>query len=57
MNPYVFTRIVGFASLAVGLLILLRDAVQVRSIPYAIAGVGLLAFGAWRLQVAARLRP
>jgi len=57
MNPYVFTRIVGFASLAVGLLILLRDALQVRSIPYAIAGVGMLAFGAWRLQVAARLRP
>jgi len=57
MTPYLFTRIVGFASLAVGLLILLRDAVQVRSIPYAIAGVGLLAFGAWRLQVAARLRP
>ena len=57
MNPYVFTRIVGFASLAGGLLILLRDALQVRSIPYAIAGVGMLAFGAWRLQVAARLRP
>ena len=37
--------------------ILLRDLVQVRSIPYAIAGVGLLAFGAWRLQVASRLRP
>jgi len=31
--------------------------VQVHSIPYAIAGVGLLAFGAWRLQVAGRLRP
>ena len=57
MTPYLFTRIVGFASLAVGLLILLRDALQVRSIPYAIAGVGMLAFGAWRLQVAARLRP
>lgn len=57
MTPYVFTRVIGFASLAVGVLILLRDVVQVHSLPYAIAGVGLLAFGAWRLQVAARLRP
>jgi hypothetical protein len=57
MTPYVFTRIVGFASVAVGVLILIRDVIQVRSLPYAIAGVGLLAFGAWRLQVAARLRP
>jgi hypothetical protein len=57
MTPYRFTRIIGFLALAVGVLILLRDAVQVHSLPYAIAGVGLLAFGAWRLQVAARLRP
>lgn len=57
MTPYHFTRIVGFASLVVGVLILLRDAVDVHSIPYAIAGVGLLAFGAWRLQAADRLRP
>jgi hypothetical protein len=57
MTPYVFTRIIGFASIAVGVLILIRDLIQVRSLPYAIAGVGLLAFGAWRLQVAARLRP
>lgn len=57
MTPYVFTRFIGFAALGVGLLILLRDLVQVHSLPYAIAGVGLLAFGAWRLQVAARLRP
>lgn len=55
MTPYRFTRVIGFLSIALGLLILLRDAVEVRSIPYAIAGVGLLAFGAWRLQVAARL--
>ena len=56
MTPYVFTRAVGFLALLAGLAVLLRDAVQVHSIPYAIAGVGLLAFGAWRLQVAARLR-
>jgi hypothetical protein len=57
VTPYVYTRVVGFLSACVGVLILLRDAVQVHSIPYAIAGIGLLAFGAWRLQVAARLRP
>lgn len=55
MTPYRFTQIVGIASIVVGALILLRDLVQVRSLPYAIAGVGMLAFGAWRLQVAGRL--
>lgn len=57
MTPYRYTQVVGFASLLVGLVILARDALQVHSIPYGIAGVGLLAFGAWRLQVASRLRP
>jgi hypothetical protein len=57
MTPYRFTRLVGFASLVVGVLILARDVIQVHSVPYGIAGVGLLAFGAWRLQAAARLRP
>jgi hypothetical protein len=57
MTPYRFTRTVGFASLVIGLLILVRDLVEVHSLPYGIAGVGLLAFGAWRLQAAARLRP
>ncbi|HEV2014346.1 MAG TPA: hypothetical protein VGR77_10770 [Candidatus Dormibacteraeota bacterium] len=57
MTPYRFTRIVGFASLVVGMLVLVRDAIEVHSVPYGIAGVGLLAFGAWRLQAAARLRP
>ncbi|HVH64607.1 MAG TPA: hypothetical protein VM674_01120 [Candidatus Acidoferrum sp.] len=57
MTPYRFTQLVGIAAIAVGALILLRDLVQVHSLPYAIAGVGMLAFGAWRLQVAARLRP
>jgi hypothetical protein len=57
MTPYRFTRIVGYAALVVGVLILIRDAVEVHSVPYGIAGVGLLAFGAWRLQAAARLRP
>jgi hypothetical protein len=57
MTPYRFTRLVGYASLVVGVLILVRDAIEVHSVPYGIAGVGLLAFGAWRLQAAARLRP
>ena len=57
MTPYRFTRIVGFASLVLGVLILARDVIEVHSLPYGIAGVGLLAFGAWRLQVADRLRP
>jgi len=56
MTPFVFTRLVGFGALVVGVLILLRDAIQVHSIPYGIAGVGLVAFGAWRLQAAARFR-
>jgi hypothetical protein len=57
MTPYRFTQAVGIAAVVLGVLILLRDAVQVHSIPYGIAGVGLLAFGAWRLQIAGRLRP
>ncbi len=57
MTAYRFTQAVGIVSIMLGLLILVRDVVQVHSIPYAIAGVGLLAFGAWRLQVAGRLRP
>lgn len=55
MTPYRFTQIVGVAAIAIGVLILLRDLVQVHSLPYAVAGVGMLAFGAWRLQVAGRL--
>jgi hypothetical protein len=57
MTPYRFTRMIGFLSLVVGALILARDVIEVHNVPYGIAGVGLLAFGAWRLQVAARLRP
>ena len=57
MTPYRSTRMVGFISLVIGALILARDAVEVHSVPYGIAGVGLLAFGAWRLQAADRLRP
>jgi hypothetical protein len=57
MTPYRFTRIIGFVSLVVGALILARDVIEVHSVPYGIAGIGLLAFGAWRLQAAARLRP
>ena len=57
MTPYRFTQAVGIAAIVLGVLILLRDAVQVHNLPYGIAGVGLLAFGAWRLQIAGRLRP
>jgi hypothetical protein len=56
VTPRRYTQVVGIASLVVGFLILVRDAFQVHSIAYAVAGVGLLAFGAWRLQVAGRLR-
>ena len=57
MSAYRFTRMVGFAALVIGVLILARDVIEVHSVPYAIAGIGLLAFGAWRLQAADRLRP
>jgi hypothetical protein len=56
MTPRRYTRLVGIVALALGVVILLRDALQVHSLPYAIAGVGMLAFGAWRLQAAARMR-
>ena len=51
-----YTRLVGWLAVALGVLILLRDLVQVRSLPYAVAGIGLIAFGAWRLQSAPRNR-
>jgi hypothetical protein len=57
VTPYRYTQGVGILALVLGILILLRDAIQVHSIPYGVAGVGLLAFGAWRLQIAGRLRP
>ena len=57
MSAYRFTRIVGFASIVLGVLVLARDVIEVHSLPYGVAGVGLLAFGAWRLQAANRLRP
>jgi hypothetical protein len=57
MTPHRFTQGVGVLALILGLAVLLRDLIQVHSIPYAIAGIGLLAFGAWRLQIAGRLRP
>ncbi len=57
MTRYRFTRIIGFASLVVGVLILARDLIVEHSVPYGIAGIGMLAFGAWRLQAAVRLRP
>jgi len=57
MMQYRLTRLFGFAALVLGVLILVRDVIEVHSVPYGIAGVGLLAFGAWRLQAANRLRP
>jgi len=57
MMQYRLTRLFGFAALVLGGLILARDVIEVHSVPYGIAGVGLLAFGAWRLQAANRLRP
>lgn len=56
MTPRRITQLVGIVGLVLGVLILIRDALQVHSLPYAIAGVGMLAFGAWRLQAAARMR-
>jgi hypothetical protein len=55
MTPRFFTRSIGISAVVLGALILLRDLAQVHSIPYAIAGIGLVAFGAWRWQVASRL--
>jgi uncharacterized membrane protein HdeD (DUF308 family) len=55
VTPRVYTRMVGLLALAVGLLILVRDVLQVHSLPYTVAGIGMLAFGAWRLQAASRL--
>jgi hypothetical protein len=55
MSPYRFAQGLGVAAIAIGVLILLRDLFQVHSLPYAVAGVGMLAFGAWRLQAAGRL--
>jgi hypothetical protein len=57
MTPYRFTQGVGILALILGMAVLVRDLLQVHSIPYAVAGVGLLAFGSWRLQIARRLRP
>jgi Na+/phosphate symporter len=51
-----YTRLVGWLALLIGALILLRDLLQVRSLPYTVAGIGMIAFGAWRLQSAARGR-
>jgi uncharacterized membrane protein HdeD (DUF308 family) len=57
MTPYRYTRIIGVISIVIGALVLARDLLEVHSVPYGIAGIGLVAFGAWRLQAAARLRP
>lgn len=56
MTPRRYTQLIGILALVMGSLILARDALQVHSLPYAVAGIGLLAFGAWRLQAAARMQ-
>ena len=56
MSPARFSSLIGVLALLAGVLILLRDILQVHSLPYAIAGVGMLAFGAWRLQASRGLR-
>lgn len=48
---------VAAVTLVCGVLILLRDLLAVHSVGYGLAGVALVAFGAWRLQVAHRGRP
>ncbi len=57
MTAQRYTQLIGLLSVVAGVLILVRDLLQVHSIPYAIAGIGMLAFGAWRLQAAGRFRP
>ncbi len=54
MTRRLYTRVIGLLALGAGGIIIVRDTLEVHSIPYGIAGVGMLAFGAWRLQVAAR---
>ncbi|HYM49603.1 MAG TPA: hypothetical protein VET65_03415 [Candidatus Limnocylindrales bacterium] len=56
LNRRAYSRLVGWLALAAGALILARDVLQVRSLPYTVAGIGMLAFGAWRLQAASRGR-
>ncbi len=47
-----YTRLIGILAVLIGGAILVRDILEVHSIAYAVAGVGMLAFGAWRLQAA-----
>jgi hypothetical protein len=56
LSPARFSVLIGLLAVLAGILILLRDLIQIHSVPYAIAGVGMLAFGAWRLQAARGLR-
>jgi hypothetical protein len=56
VSPARFSWLIGVLALLAGFLILLRDIVQIHSVPYGIAGVGMLAFGAWRLQATRGLR-
>jgi hypothetical protein len=48
---------VAGVTLLCGVLILLRDLLAVHSVGYGLAGLALVGFGAWRLQVARRGRP
>jgi hypothetical protein len=48
---------VAAVTLLFGVIILVRDLVAVHSVGYGLAGLALVGFGAWRLQVARRGRP
>ncbi len=55
--PAWYGRTVGWLALAAGVMILIRDLLEVHSLGYGLAGAALVGFGAWRLQLASRNRP
>lgn len=54
--PAWYGRTVGWLALGAGVMILIRDLLEVRSLGYTLAGAALIGFGAWRLQLAYRGR-
>jgi len=51
--PAWYGETVGWAALLFGAAILVRD-LTIHSLGYALAGLALIGFGAWRLQVSRR---
>lgn len=51
--PAWYGEVVGWLALFCGAAILIRD-LAIRSLGYALAGLALIGFGAWRLQVSRR---